>query len=366
VHSTGRAARRLMWTVLALALALACLQPVLAGSADAPEIQDAAGDVSGDPAPVPCTPGTPASGPCAGPGSFADLHAGWVESETATDVVLAIDSANNANAYGGADYDFHFTIAGVDYVAGMHVDQADVQGGVPGDGAVTPTGIASKAEFVDTVITLTIPRTAIAGAGAGAVMTNMFLTSKVTVLDATPQTFTDRAPDDPAFGLDYTMDGGVAGGGNGTGKPGDADGDGLNDTCEKRYFGNLTAQNATGDPDGDGLTNGQECALGTDPTKADTDGDGTNDKDDPYPTDPTRGGTNATSSSSSSSSSSTSSSHSSTTTAAASSHTKGAPKDFGEAMDRLKSDAGYLGLSSGGFLAVLVLCIIGLAVRWSL
>ncbi|MGB0414731.1 MAG: Ig-like domain-containing protein [Coraliomargarita sp.] len=42
------------------------------------------------------------------------------------------------------------------------------------------------------------------------------------------------------------------------------------------------------DQDGDNLTNAQEIELGTDPTKADTDGDGTNDDLDDFPLDPTR------------------------------------------------------------------------------
>lgn len=162
-----------------------------------------------------------------------------------------------------------------------------------------------------------------------------------------------------------------------TGNPNDTDGDGLNDTCEVQYFGNLTAQNATGDPDGDGVSNVQECNGGTDPTKADTDGDGVNDKDDPFPNDATQGGSNTTSSSSSSSASSSSTSSSSSTTrssgtttssSSTSSGAQGSDKvdSFDEAVDRLTSDAGYLGMSAGGFLAVLVLAILALAVRWSL
>ena len=38
----------------------------------------------------------------------------------------------------------------------------------------------------------------------------------------------------------------------------------------------------------DTLTNVEEAALGTDPTKADTDGDGANDDVDDFPLDPTR------------------------------------------------------------------------------
>ena len=56
----------------------------------------------------------------------------------------------------------------------------------------------------------------------------------------------------------------------------DSDGDGLTDTWENTYFGNL-AQTGSGDPDSDNLTNSEELVAGTDPTKADTDNDGLND-----------------------------------------------------------------------------------------
>jgi len=62
---------------------------------------------------------------------------------------------------------------------------------------------------------------------------------------------------------------------------GDSDGDGLADGWE--FYGGLDPLNAagnngsSGDPDGDDLTNLDEYINGTSPTKADTDGDGTND-----------------------------------------------------------------------------------------
>lgn len=52
----------------------------------------------------------------------------------------------------------------------------------------------------------------------------------------------------------------------------DTDADGLRDDWEVKYFNGLS-QPATGDPDEDGLTNLEEQTLGTDPSKADTDGD---------------------------------------------------------------------------------------------
>ena len=56
----------------------------------------------------------------------------------------------------------------------------------------------------------------------------------------------------------------------------DSDGDGLDDAWEQQYFDGLSAV-AAADPDGDGLTNGEEHALGSDPTRFDTDSDGLSD-----------------------------------------------------------------------------------------
>jgi hypothetical protein len=55
--------------------------------------------------------------------------------------------------------------------------------------------------------------------------------------------------------------------------PDDTDGDGLLDTWETAEFGNLD-QVPDGDPDGDGLVNLAEQSAGTNPNRADTDGDG--------------------------------------------------------------------------------------------
>jgi hypothetical protein len=62
----------------------------------------------------------------------------------------------------------------------------------------------------------------------------------------------------------------------------DSDDDGLPDDWEEENFGDLN-QGGNDDSDGDGLTNNQEYWLGTDPTDADTDGDGIRDGDDPNP-----------------------------------------------------------------------------------
>lgn len=64
--------------------------------------------------------------------------------------------------------------------------------------------------------------------------------------------------------------------------PADTDSDGLPNAWMTKYFGHATGQasdlsRSTDDADGDGLTNLQEYQRGTDPKKADTDGDGLND-----------------------------------------------------------------------------------------
>jgi alpha-tubulin suppressor-like RCC1 family protein len=64
----------------------------------------------------------------------------------------------------------------------------------------------------------------------------------------------------------------------------DSDGDGMLDSDELKYFGNLSHGGAV-DTDGDGLTDVQELYLGTDPALTDTDGDSLNDLVDPLPLD---------------------------------------------------------------------------------
>lgn len=69
----------------------------------------------------------------------------------------------------------------------------------------------------------------------------------------------------------------------------DKDNDGLPNEWEVRYgFDPLNSADALKDTDGDTLTNLEEFKRGTDPTKADTDGDGLNDSVDAFPLDRTR------------------------------------------------------------------------------
>jgi outer membrane protein OmpA-like peptidoglycan-associated protein len=63
----------------------------------------------------------------------------------------------------------------------------------------------------------------------------------------------------------------------GAARAADGDQDGLDDAWELVHFGTTATQVSPGDPDQDGLPNGDEEALGTNPTLADTDGDGLDD-----------------------------------------------------------------------------------------
>lgn len=342
----GTAAVRLsLWTLLLAALATSLLQPAHAGTEDAPEIQDPAGDqaVLGE------VPGIDTVG-------FAgsDVLAGWITDETATEIHAFIATSGTfVDGTGGPyAYEFHITVAGTEYLATI------ASGDPP-----TAGGVATAIEVQGGTADLTIPKANIGSPAAGTALTNLFITAHGGGPEEVPGGFIqDRAPDEGA-GTDYIATGGASGPAP---NPNDTDGDGLNDTWEVEHFGNATAQNATGDPDGDGLTNGQEQALGTDPTKADTDGDGTNDKEDFAPLDPTKGGSTTSSSRSTTSRSSTSTSGTSTGDSAGGEGGDGEVESLDDAIDRLESDLGYVGMSAGGFLAVLVLCILALAVRWSL
>ena len=54
----------------------------------------------------------------------------------------------------------------------------------------------------------------------------------------------------------------------------DTDGDGMRDSWEIHYWGNMTAQNGAEDADGDGLTNKEEFYLGLDPKVAESSSSG--------------------------------------------------------------------------------------------
>jgi hypothetical protein len=366
---SGHAAVRLtLGTLLFAAFAMALVQPVQAGTFEAPEIQDPVNDqaLAGD---GPANPGCDVD-PTACLGSRIDIVTVWIDQETADafNVNIFLSNIPGGATTASARWEIHATFGGTEVVS--------VVTATGGQQALQPPVAGENVQAVavdETTLIVTIAKSVYGPATAGGELTGIFVTGLSSVPTADVPIAADRAPD--ADGVTYEMGGGGGGNGGGNGTADDSDGDGLNNTCETKYFGssNSTA-NATGDPDGDGLTNGQECALGTDPTKADSDGDGCDDSDDSAPADPAAGCSSGTSTSSSTSRSSSTS----TTSGSRSSSTSGsgtgsddsrgtcADSDSSDAVDCLESDAGYLGMSAGGFLAVVVLCIVALATRWSL
>jgi hypothetical protein len=346
------------------AFAMALVQPSQAGTEAAPEIQDPAHDQElADQAAQPAC-GTPAGTACMG--SRIDYTTVYITDETAADfkVYMVMSNVPAGALTAAAEWSFHATFGGTEVVS-----TATAAGGQNANPPPVPQSNLAAATVDGNTLIFTIAKSVYGAPAVGSKLTDIFLTGRSITPTPVPATLaSDRAPN--TGGVEYTF----TGGGNST-VPGDSDNDGLNDTCEQQYFGGLNStHNATGDADGDGLTNGQECVGGTDPTKADTDGDGTGDKDDPFPTDPTKGGASSGSSSSSgsrSSSSSRSTSASDTSSGGSSSTSDqaggdGEVKNLDDAIERLRSDAGYVGLSAGGFLTVVVLAILALAVRWSL
>ncbi|MHB1261514.1 MAG: hypothetical protein ACYC2H_07340 [Thermoplasmatota archaeon] len=399
---SGTAAVRLSLGMLLFAsLAMSLVQPVSAGTEEAPEIQDPAGD-SGSPAGHDIVAvwieATPVEVPDVGPSLHFRVRV--AEDFQHTPALFAFGTryrisftsddpgalpAGAAEAYVHLSPSCASTSVVVTTAPTCTTESVSCRFGAPATAGASvdiPEEIVLTSSFDEpTLFGCLLPLSLLGSFSEGDSLTNLLLQAQHVVRgplsggDDLPPTVIetwDRAPDE-GVGQNFFF-GTPAGGGNTT-DPNDVDGDDLNDTWEIQYFGNITAQNATGDPDGDGLTNGQEEALGTDPTKADTDGDGVNDKDDPFPLDPTRNGSNSTSSSSSSSSSGSRSNTNSTTSGSRSSTSgsatttsddKCADDDTSDAVDCLQSDVGYLGMSAGGFLAVVVLCVIALATRWSL
>lgn len=265
-------ARLIVVPALLFAFALSAWTPsVSAGTAEAPEITDPSGDHVLLVVPVGET------------GQFlnADILAGWI-AEEAGNLLFSIQIGGTGASGTAGPYTWTFTCtAGGAELEASATTTADQP---------TPGGAATAAAFADGVVTLTVPASALAGATE---LTACFIESSGGTPDPVQgiAAIGDTAPDGgQAEGASYQVTGGNSGGGsaNGNATAGDSDGDGLNDTKETDYFGNITKENGTGDPDADGLNNTAEFDLGTDPSKADTDGDGLNDKEDQFPLDKTR------------------------------------------------------------------------------
>lgn len=337
------------------AIALALVQPSMAGTPDSPEVQDAAGDVQ-------VTPGTiPTVSPITSNPNYdgIDIIKGYVQANNTTvTIVLQMNGATNNAA--GTKYNATFTI-----VTGGNETNRSVQR--LADAVTGPAGVAAKSS--GKFINFTVPTSSL-GVMTGSQLANLKVTTAMTgsTIPVVTQVTQDNQQASDTAGpstIPFVFNGP---------SPDDVDSDGIPDACELQYFNGTAAQNnASADPDGDGLTIGEECALGTDPTKADTDGDGTNDKDDPFPTDATKGGKASSGSGSGSGSKTGTGSGSGSKTGSGSdsgSNTggdgNGDVKNLGDAVERLKSDLDYLGISAGGMVAVLILSILALAVRWSL
>lgn len=252
------------------------------GTQAEPEIIDAQGDevVLGAAPDLACV-GPPANA-CVG--SVVDIHEAWV-TETADALQFRVNMATTTaggKIYGSAQVDFHFSTAGLDYVAGAAMDWG-ITAGVPGDGSPQPSGHSSSVAAEDNgVFMMEVLREDIGNPPVGAVISGLFVDATQFVATLDPVTVSDRGPDS-GFGTDYVLTMGES-----AGNPDDTDGDGLLDSWEMAYFGDLNTSNGTGDADDDGLTDAQEHAWPKnatadpselDPTNPDTDGDGISDGD---------------------------------------------------------------------------------------
>lgn len=241
--------------------------PAQAGTQENPEVTDDEGD--------PEVQGVFPLGllPIVSPG--VDLIKGWVDNETATDLVFAIEVAGEVTELSPLfTYDFAFNVLsnGTTYTASAHWAGSFAAGGVA-------TAVAAEGA----VLRFTVPKAAIQ-AFRGDALTGFFLTTEGTLVTSPLESALDRAPDTGTSAAVYNVTQGFARGGSET----DVDGDGLLDAWETQHFGGIDAENGTGDPDMDGLNNTAEQAAGTKPMDPDTDGDFISDSQDPFPLDPNR------------------------------------------------------------------------------
>lgn len=257
-----------------------------AGTQEDPEITDPSGD--SEDAFLGAIPTGSALDPF-GIAAAGDVVAGWVEEDSLNLTFVAQVNGDLEGLIGGpgalgegilADYNFRFSVTFNGLVKDLFVS-VDVDGPHP-DAGLTATVAGDQ-------LRLTAPRDLLDAEAHGLELAFFIVVdcrttgigAPLEIITGIQRLLTDRAPDE-GYGRNYTTQ--VALGGT----PGDVDGDGLNDTFEMQYFGDLATANATGDNDGDGLNNSAEFDLGTDPTKFDTDGDSLGDGDDPFPFDGTR------------------------------------------------------------------------------
>ncbi len=246
--------------------------PASAGSAEDPEITDAADDQK-------------VQGQSDVQATFksADILAAWVAGETDADFTLQLKAGQEirgGSSNGQTTTHYTYTISGsVGETAFLAAAQV-----VNNPPEVTPVGDAESATAEGDILTIVVSKSIFGGVAPGTVLSGLYAGSSVQMRGTGPTIASDRAPD-ADFGREYIFSPGTA-----TGDVNDTDGDLLNDTWEQDHFGNLT-YNGTDDPDGDGCDNACELAAGTDPNNPDTDGDGVSDGDEiAAGTDPLDGG----------------------------------------------------------------------------
>lgn len=326
----------------------------LAGTEAAPEIEDAADDQEGPGGTPLCAAGP---GPACLFGSM-DVLSAWIDNETATtiNVNIRVSVAPAASANYDNNWEFRATFDGAEVVASVGTQAAN---------GPSPGGVATGAQFNDTLITMTIPKSAFGAVTPGSTLTGIHVVAVRYVTGTTQATLaSDRAPDAES-GSDFAF-----AGGNNTTTPGDTDADGLPDAWEQQHFGNMDS-NGTADPDNDGCDNACEFANGTDPNNGDTDGDGIPDgteiQNGTDPTDPNSPPPSTTSPPPTSAPPTTSPTTGPTTSPPTTSPPGG---DGGERSmgDRFKQamDSGYLFIAGALALVVVVLSILGRAWRWGL
>jgi len=365
-----RPLRVLAASVLLAMLFLAVLvpPPATAGSAETPEVTDAANDQELTPNGVDedlagCPPQTVGTTAC----QFTriDILSGWIANDTADSVqfhILLSNVPGGTNSFNYA-WEFHAKAGATDIVASAIGAQSTTPNAI---GTLTPGGAATAVAVFGNEIALTVPKSAF---GAATSLTDLYIHTKAHPANQALLVGQDRGPDGDAFGTSYPL-----AGGNGTATPTDSDADGLNDTWEQSNFGGLN-ETATGDSDADGCDNKCEFTHGSDPAKKDTDGDGYSDGDEvkanTNPTDPashpTTGGTSSSTSGPPGSNSSTSGAPTSSTTSGDGSGGSGSGGDR-TMGDRIQAalDTFYLPIAAGGAIVVMLFALIARGTRWGL
>jgi hypothetical protein len=410
-----------------LFLAFLAVQPVSAGSQQAPEVTDPEHDIAllGPPAsdcinpdPVPvapvCLPGctipSPSPAACLGDlidptgteaGFGGDVLNAWIDHENGTAFVINVQTHGDPNAGLVADdADAGAQIAAVRLVANFTLNgmtRAAVALFTADGTAAGGVALAVSFNATGLITSMTVPKFAFGNFTVGSSnMTGLFIDGRSLVFgkgvdNPVPDqpgplvapgsgrtVVYDRAPD-AGSGLAYNFtvaynatttptDPNLGGAPGCTYKSGetnrsDGDADCLPDYWETQHFGTTAAQNGTGDPDADGCNNRCEYLHGTDPNKKDTDGDGVSDGDE------VKAGTNPLDKGSLPGSGQPVTTTTTPPGTATGSSTSGSSTATGtttspSALDKIQADAGYAVASAAAMGSIVLLSLIGLFGRW--